>query len=92
LEEIENATSFAENINKVELPNQLVAVLADPLLQKVLLVRPSGESYQRVANWLTSILKEVLAGDTDEASLWDFLDVLRDFVVQTKVSCLAYCR
>ncbi len=73
-------------MDKLELPNQLVAVLADPLLQKLLLLRPSTESYQRVANWLNSVLQDVIDGDADEATLWEVLEVVRDFVVQTKVS------
>ena len=85
LEEIETATGFAQNIDKIELPNQLVAVLADPLLQKFLLIRPSEQSYHRVTNWLGSVMQEVVDGDTDEATLWEVLEVLRDFVVQTKV-------
>lgn len=86
LEEIENVQSFVQNMDKLELPNQLVAVLADPLLQKLLLLRPSTESYQRVANWLNSVLQDVIDGDADEATLWEVLEVVRDFVVQTKVN------
>ncbi|CAM1508376.1 Fc.00g052240.m01.CDS01 [Cosmosporella sp. VM-42] len=84
LEEIENASSFVQNIDKLELPNQLVAVLADPLLQKLLLLRPSDESQQRIANWLSSILQDVIDGETDQMTLFNVLDVLRDFVVSTK--------
>lgn len=68
------------------MPNQLVAVLADPLLQKLLLLRPSAEAYQRIANWLSSVLQNVLEGDADKATLWEVLDVVREFVVQSKVS------
>lgn len=85
MEEIENVTGFVQNLDKIELPNQLVAVLADPLLQKLLQLRPSGESYQRIASWLNSVLQDVIDGDADEATLFDILDVLRDFVVSTKV-------
>ncbi|ATY65075.1 Mis6 domain-containing [Cordyceps militaris] len=75
LEEIENVQSFVEKIDKLELPNQLVAVLADPLLQKLLLLRPSAESFLRVANWLTSALQDVRDGDADEATLWEIMEV-----------------
>ncbi|KAJ3492934.1 hypothetical protein NLG97_g5050 [Lecanicillium saksenae] len=84
LEEIENVQSFVDKIDKLELPNQLVAVLADPLLQKLLLLRPSAESFQRVANWLNAALQDFVDGDADEATLWEIMEVLRDFVVQTK--------
>ncbi|PMB68138.1 hypothetical protein BM221_006315 [Beauveria bassiana] len=85
LEEIENVQSFVEKMDRLELPNQLVAVLADPLLQKLLLLRPSGESFLRVANWLNAALQDVVDGDADEATLWEMMEVVRDFVVQTKL-------
>ncbi|OTA02663.1 hypothetical protein A9Z42_0030570 [Trichoderma parareesei] len=86
LEEIDNVTSFVQKMDRIELPNQLVAVLADPLLQKLLLLRPSAGAYQRIANWLSSVLQNVLEGDADEATLWEVLDVVREFVVQSKLS------
>lgn len=85
LEEIESATGLVRSIAKIELPNQLAAVLADPLLQKLLLLRPNEQADRRVANWMDSVLQEVLDGDTDESTLWDVLDVVRDFVKHTKV-------
>ncbi len=78
--------SFVDKMDRLELPNQLVAVLADPLLQKLLLLRPSAESFLRVAHWLNAALQDVIAGDADEATLWEMMEVVRDFVVQTKVS------
>lgn len=88
LEEVENVSGFVQNMEKLELPNQLVAVLADPLLQKLLVLRPSAESYQRIANWLNAVLQDVIDGDADQATLWEVLHVVRDFVVQTKVCVL----
>ncbi|KAM0492124.1 hypothetical protein ACHAP8_010121 [Fusarium lateritium] len=84
LEEIENAVGFVKGIDKLELPNQLVAVLADPLLQKLLVLRPSSESDQRIANWLNSALQDVQDGDADEATFFEILDIFRDYVVSTK--------
>ncbi|KAI1072298.1 hypothetical protein LB507_002796 [Fusarium sp. FIESC RH6] len=84
LEEIENAVGFVNNLDKLELPNQLVAVLADPLLQKLMVLRPSIESDQRIANWLSSALQDVKDGDADEATLFELLDILRDYVISTK--------
>lgn len=90
LEEVENVQTFVDKMDKLELPNQLVAVLADPLLQKLLLLRPSAESFLRVANWLNAALQDVLDGDADDATLWEMMEVVRDFVVQTKVSGTLY--
>ncbi|KAJ4010282.1 hypothetical protein NW766_008151 [Fusarium irregulare] len=84
LEEIENAVGFVKNLDKLELPNQLVAVLADPLLQKLMVLRPSIESDQRIANWLSSALQDVKDGDADEATFFELLDILRDYVISTK--------
>lgn len=84
LEEIEDTTGFVRNLEKIELPNQLVAVLADPLLQKLILLRPSDEADQRIANWLNSALQDVIDGDAEEAMLFDVLDILRDYVVSSK--------
>ncbi|KAM0243151.1 hypothetical protein ACHAP5_006870 [Fusarium lateritium] len=84
LEEIENATGFVKNLDKLELPNQLIAVLADPLLQKLMLLKPGNESEQRIANWLNAILQDVHDGDADEATFFDMLDILRDYVVSVK--------
>ncbi|WZH45059.1 Mis6-domain-containing protein [Fusarium acuminatum] len=81
LEEIENATGFVKNLDKLELPNQLIAVLADPLLQKLMLLKPGHESEQRIANWLNAVLQDVHDGDADEATFFDMLDILRDYVV-----------
>ncbi|TQS32010.1 hypothetical protein Golomagni_07690, partial [Golovinomyces magnicellulatus] len=84
LEEVENVVGFVQNMDKLELPNQLVAVLADPLLQKLLILRPDAQSYQRIANWLNAVLQDAVDGDADQATLWEVLQVVRDFVVQTK--------
>lgn len=60
-------------------------MLADPLLQKLLLLRPSDEAYQRVAQWLHAILQDVVSGNADGDTLWDMLDVVKEFATQTKV-------
>ncbi|KAI5461204.1 Mis6-domain-containing protein [Mariannaea sp. PMI_226] len=84
LEEVENTAGFVKNLEKIELPSQLVAVLADPLLQKLIQLRPSEDSDQRIANWLNSALQDVLDGDADESLLFDVLDVLKEYVVSAK--------
>ena len=86
LEEIENANDLVQNIEKLELPNQLVAVLSEPLLQKIFLLRPQEASHQRLAMWLHSTLQDVLDGSAEDDTLWELLDVLQEFVLQTKVS------
>lgn len=84
LEEVEDAAGLAKNLDKLELPNQLVAVLADPLLLKLLLLRLNNDAHQRVANWLQNFVQDVVTGGTDESTLWEVLEVVKDFVTQTR--------
>jgi centromere protein I len=86
LEEIDSAESLARNLERIELPTQLVAVLADPLLQKFLLLRPGAEASSRITNWLTACLDDVARGDADPAYLEDILEVIHDYAVSAKVS------
>ncbi|SPQ21101.1 4d504f6a-7a4e-4e2a-8907-bdb054c8297e [Thermothielavioides terrestris] len=84
LEEIDSAESLAQNLEKVELPTQLVAVLADPLLQKLLLLRPDAEASSRISNWLVACLGDVASGDADVDLLLDMIEVIHDYAVATK--------
>ncbi|KOS18484.1 Inner centromere protein mis6 [Escovopsis weberi] len=76
LEEIESVASFVRHLEKIELPNQLVAMLADPLLQKLLLLRPNQETSQRIANWLDAVLRDVIEGNAEETMIWEVLDIM----------------
>jgi centromere protein I len=89
LEEIDNAESFVKNLEKIELPTQLVAVLADPLLQKFLLLRPDVEASSRVSNWLMACLGDVASGDADAEIFLDMIEVIHDYAVATKVCAIA---
>jgi len=40
---VRNADDFVRKLDKLELPNQLAAVLDDTLLQNLLALRPSGK-------------------------------------------------
>ncbi|KAK3359176.1 Mis6-domain-containing protein [Lasiosphaeria hispida] len=84
LEEVDNPDFFVENLEKLELPTQLVAILADPLLQKLLLLRPDAQGYSRISNWLTACLGDVANGDADPSFLLDLVDVIHDYAVSTK--------
>ena len=89
MEEIDSAESLVNNLEKIELPNQLVAVLADPLLQKLLLLRPDAEGSTRISNWLLACLSDVTSGDAEPGLLLDMLDVVHEYAVATKVRALA---
>ncbi|PKS05333.1 hypothetical protein jhhlp_008707 [Lomentospora prolificans] len=84
LEEINNATMFVKNLENIMLPSQLVAVLADPLLQKFLLLRPDEEAYTRINNWLSAALQDIRTGDADSKTIADVLGVLYEYVTLSK--------
>jgi centromere protein I len=85
LEEIDNADAFVKNLEKIELPTQLVAVMADPLLQKFLLLRPDAEGSSRISNWLMACLGDVASGDADSDIFLDMIEVIHDYAAATKV-------
>ena len=67
------------------MPTQLVAILADPLLQKLLLLRPDAEAFSRIGNWLTACMSDVASGDADPDLYLELVDIIHDYVVGTKV-------
>jgi hypothetical protein len=85
LEEIDNADAFVKNLEKIELPTQLMAVMADPLLQKLLLLRPDAEGSSRISNWLMACLGDVASGDADSDIFLDMIEVINDYATATKV-------
>ncbi|OTA92290.1 hypothetical protein M434DRAFT_396534 [Hypoxylon sp. CO27-5] len=83
LEEIENVDGFVNNLEKVELPNQLIAVLGDPLLQKLLILKPDNEAHQRVGSWLASYGQDLMSGEPG-VDPRDCLEILKAYVSSTK--------
>jgi len=85
LEEIDSADRLAENLEKIEMPTQIVAVMADPLLQKLMVLRPDAEGFARVSNWIAAYMTDVATGDADPSVLLDMVDVIHSYVLNTKV-------
>lgn len=86
LEEIENANGFVAVLEKIELPNQLVAVMGDPLLQKLLQLKSTDVVRQRVDNWLMAFFEDQLEGDgSSESALLDMLAAILEYTRFTKV-------
>ncbi|KAI0119997.1 Mis6-domain-containing protein [Nemania sp. FL0031] len=83
LEEIESVDGFVKNIEKIELPNQLIAILHDPLLQKLLFLRPQAQAHLRACHWLSSYAQDMMAADS-EVHLADILNILKSYVTATK--------
>lgn len=84
LEEIENVDGFVRNIERIELPNQLIAILGDPLLQKLLSLKPHAEAHQRVSSWLASYGQDLMSGESG-IDPKDSLEILNGYVLNTKV-------
>ncbi|KAK8110366.1 uncharacterized protein PG998_006823 [Apiospora kogelbergensis] len=83
LEEIETADGLVRALETIEMPNQLISVLADPLLQKLLLLRPDANSLQRASNWIVSCAQDLVSGDGD-SELEGVLEIMRDYAKATR--------
>ncbi|ORY71132.1 Mis6-domain-containing protein [Pseudomassariella vexata] len=83
LEEIENVDGLVNGLETIQLPNQLISVLADPLLQKLMLLKPATEAHQRVSNWLVSFTQDVMDREADDI-LGGILELLQSYVSTTK--------
>ncbi|KAG8163275.1 hypothetical protein KVR01_006572 [Diaporthe batatas] len=83
LEEIDSAESLAANLDKIELPDHLVAVLVDPLLQKFMILRPDL-NLRRASAWMDVQLAEILNGDADDRTVGDTLRVILEYARATK--------
>ncbi|CCX06676.1 Similar to Centromere protein I; acc. no. Q8AYS7 [Pyronema omphalodes CBS 100304] len=60
LEEVQNADDFVQKLDKLELPNQLAAVLEDPLLQQLVALKPTELAQERIENWLAASLYDTM--------------------------------
>ncbi|KAI1138911.1 Mis6-domain-containing protein [Hypoxylon sp. FL0543] len=83
LEEIESVDGFVNNLEKIDLPNQLIAVLGDPLLQKLLMLKPDIEAHDRVGSWLSSYGQDLMSGELG-VDPRDCLEMLNTYVLSTK--------
>ncbi|KAK2603022.1 hypothetical protein N8I77_009510 [Diaporthe amygdali] len=83
LEEIDSAESLAANLEKVELPDHLVAVLVDPLLQKFMMLRPDL-NLKRASAWMDVQLAEILNGDADGRAMEETLRIILEYARTTK--------
>jgi centromere protein I len=82
-----------QKLEKIELPNQMVAVIGDPLLQKFLQLKSSNNISERIDNWLLAFFEDQLQSPDSENAVLDMLERIRDFTRYTKVlppACLTY--
>jgi centromere protein I len=85
LEEIENARDFAQKLELLELPNQLISVLHDVLLQKYLALNPSPIASDRINYWLAVFFADEAALGYNSPRLSKMLQLLLNYIRKTKV-------
>jgi centromere protein I len=91
LEEIEDVNEFIQKLEKIELPNQLVAVMGDPLLQKLLQLNSTDSTSRRVDNWLLAFFEDQLEdADRSGTKILDMLSAIRDYTRYTKVCVVMF--
>jgi centromere protein I len=77
---------FVRHLERIELPNQLVAVIGDPLLQKFLQLKHSEATSQRIDNWLLAFFEDELQSSHSSASnILNMLHAIQDYTCYTKV-------
>ena len=86
LEEIEDVNDFIGKLEMIELPNQLVAVLGDPLLQNLLLLKSSETISRRVEYWLLAFFEDQLqSAGSGQIQILEMLEAIGDYARYTKV-------
>ncbi|KAM0138696.1 hypothetical protein ACHAP3_003560 [Botrytis cinerea] len=93
LEEVGDVDEFIQKLEKIELPNQLVASIHDPLLQKLLHLRSSETTLQRIDYWLLAFFEDQLEnGRSSETQIADMLELILQYTRFTKVGRITrYC-
>ncbi|KAI6714954.1 hypothetical protein JHW43_002461 [Diplocarpon mali] len=96
LEEIEGAHEFVQKLEKIEPPNQLVAVINDPLLQRFLQLRFCDDDSRRIDSWLLAFFDDQLqTPETGERLVLEMLIAVRGYTRHTKTlptACLKYLK
>jgi centromere protein I len=86
LEEIEDVHDFVQRFEKIEPPNQLVAVMGDPLLQKFLRLSESRVYNKRVEMWLSAFFEDQLQQlQASETQIMEMLVGIQGYTRYTKV-------
>ncbi|KAG4437158.1 hypothetical protein IFR05_007360 [Cadophora sp. M221] len=96
LDEIEDVHDFIQKLESIEPPNQLVAVINDPLLQKFLQLRSSESNSRRVDTWLMAFFEDQLqSSNAGERQILEMLESILGYTRYTKTlpqACLTYLR
>lgn len=77
---------FVRHLERIELPNQLVSVIGDPLLQKFLHLKHSETTSRRIDNWLVAFFEDQLeTSQSSTRNILDMLQAIREYARFTKV-------
>lgn len=77
---------FVQHLEKIELPNQLVAAIGDPLLQKFLQLKYSETTSRRIDNWLLAFFEDQLETPNSAAdNILNMLQAILEYTRYTKV-------
>lgn len=77
---------FVQYLEKIELPNQLVAAIGDPLLQKFLQLKYSEVTSRRIDNWLLAFFEDQLETSNSAAgNILSMLQAILEYTRYTKV-------
>lgn len=77
---------FIRRLEKIELPNQLVATIEHPLLQKFLQLKSTDVTLNRIDNWLLAFFEDQLQNPgSPETLILPMLAAIRDYTHYTKV-------
>lgn len=94
MEEISSIQILVDKLEKIELPNQLISVMGDPALQKLLQLKSTEYTLRRVDYWLNAFFEDQLSkSDAEEEAttnqVLEMLEAIREYTRFTKV-CFAY--
>ncbi|KAH8716832.1 VTC domain-containing protein [Phaeosphaeriaceae sp. PMI808] len=82
LEGIDTADAFAEKLDRIEPPGQLISFLTDPLLQKYVELRPIPIISTRISLWLSTCLEDLYDSEALELGDPQYLKEVIDGLTQ----------
>ena len=89
LENINGVNDFIDKLEKIDLPDQMISILIDPLMQKYVMLRGLEIARTRVDQWLSLVfdseLQSLREGKPMTAKAVEILSKIPDFTRGTKV-------
>ena len=76
---------FVEKLERIELPNQLVAAIGDPLLQMLLQLKPTTNDSNRIDQWLLAFFEDQLEKIEFDKAILEMLEAVRNYTSHTRV-------